>query len=218
MAVESFSQAGEDLQIAQLLGRTEDVHYLDVGCLWPVVHSNSFLFYGHGGHGLCIDPNPEVADSYRSERPRDVFLNAAIGSTPGERTYYMFENPVFNTFSEERAALVQRRGKRRPGRALVDQVQVEIITLDEAIAQTGFAERCDGRLDFLSVDVEGMEAEVVGGFSFDALRPRLVVCEQIRRRRDAPPPEETEVAAVLAEHDYWIAGYTGHDIYFLDGR
>jgi hypothetical protein len=63
-----------------------------------------------------------------------------------------------------------------------------------------------------------MEADVVRGFSFSTLRPRLVVCEYIRRRRNQTPAEESELAAMLAEHGYWIAGYTGHDIYFLDGR
>jgi len=217
MAVESYSQVGEDLQIAQLLGKTEGVHYIDVGCLWPVDHSNSYWFYRRNGHGLCIDPNPAVADSYRAERPRDLFLNAAIGARPRELLYHTLENPVFNTFSAKRAAFVQRRASRRPGRELVDRVPMSLITLDQAVANTSFAERCDGRLDFISIDVEGLELEVVQGFSFEPLRPRLVVCEYIRRRRDTPPPEETELAAALDARGYWLAAYTGHDVYFLDG-
>lgn len=218
MTIESYSQVGEDLQIAYLLGKTKDVRYIDVGCLWPVQHSNTYLFYRQDGEGLCIDAYPEVAESFRAERPRDVFLNAGIGSTAGELMYHMFENPVFNTFSEERAEFVQRRGAGRPGRTLVDRVPVSLITLDEAVAQTDFAQRCGGRLDLLSIDVEGLEADVVRGFSFNSLRPRLVVCEYIRRKRDTAPPEETEIATAMADHGYWIAGYTGHDIYFLDER
>ena len=35
MAMKSYAQVGEDLQIAYLLGRNKGIHYIDVGCLWP---------------------------------------------------------------------------------------------------------------------------------------------------------------------------------------
>lgn len=216
MSVQSYAQHGEDLQIAYFLGSNKGKHYIDVGCLWPQKLSNSYFFYERDGSGLCIDPNPEVGADYARVRPRDTFLNVGIGSGPGALAYNMYENPVFNTFSAERADFVLRKSKVRGGRDLIRTVDIEVMTLDAAVDAAGFADRCDGVLDFLTIDVEGLETAVVEGFSFDALRPRLVVLEHIRRRRTDAPPAETPLYEAMVDRGYWMAGYTGHDMYFLD--
>ncbi len=218
MSVVSHSQVGEDLQIAYFLGQDRDATYIDVGCLWPVSLSNSYYFYERGGHGLCIDPNPTVADEWREVRPRDVFLNAGVGAEPAQLTYHTFVNPVFNTFSQERADLVTRKAAGRRGRESTGPVTVEVITLDQAVERTAFADRCDGRLGFLSIDVEGLEEQVLEGFTFDVLRPKVVVTEFIRRRGDRRRAEDTPVAQRLLGLEYELGGYTGHDMYFVDGR
>ncbi len=218
MSVRSYAQHGEDLQIAYFVGSRANVTYIDVGCLWPQKLSNSFYFYERDGLGLCIDPNPELAAEFARDRPRDTFLNVGISSEPGWLRYNMYENPVFNTFSDERAAFVLKKSQSRGGRRLVDVIDVEVQTLDDAVAETNFADRCEGVLDFLSIDVEGLEVDVVNGFSFDELRPRLIVCEHIRRKRSDPSPEESPVYEAIVANGYWLAGNTGHDLYFLDDR
>lgn len=207
----SYSQVGEDLQIAYLLGKSEDVRYIDVGCLWPVRHSNTYYFYERGGSGLCIDPNPTVAQEYEAERPRDVFVNCGIGAEAGTLSYVMHENPVFNTFSAKRAKAVRKRASKRPGRQVKEVLELPVKTLAQVIEETGF----DGRLDLLSVDVEGLELDVLRGHPFDVLRPRLVVVEHLRGR--AEPLEDAAVVQLMGELDYWVAGFTGHDLYLLDG-
>ena len=218
MGVVSHSQVGEDLQIAYFLGTREQVTYIDIGCLWPVELSNTYFFYERGGHGLCIDANPAIAKEWGEQRPRDVFLNVGIGAAPGELKYHTFVNPVFNTFSRSRAKQVQRRAAGRKGRESAGSMRIAVITLDEAIRRTGFADRCEGELGFLSVDVEGLEAEVLEGFSFDSLRPKLVVSEYIRRRGERDSPEEAPISQRLSALGYELGGYTGHDLYFVDTK
>lgn len=217
MAAKSYSQVGEDLQIAYYLGSGDDRHYIDVGCLWPVTHSNTYYFYERGGQGLCIDPNPEVGPEYSEKRPRDLFVNCGVGADVGEMPYVMHANPVFNTFSPERAREVERKAAEKPGRRAVREVSTPVKPLSLIIDETGFLERVDGRIDFLSVDVEGLEAEVLQGVDFDRVRPRLVVVEHLRRgRRDSV--DNSDVVRAMARVGYWVAGYTGHDLYFLDDR
>lgn len=222
MGVVSHAQNGEDLQIAYFVGRKSGATYIDVGCLWPEAHSNSFFFYERGGFGLCVDPNPTIAAEFRRQRPRDTFVNCGIGSVSEELTYYVHGNPVFNTFcprvSRERVdEAARRQGSQRAGRELVDTVTIPVRTLQEIVRVDGFAERVGGAVDFLSIDVEGLELDVVRGYRFDVVRPRLVVVEHVRRRREPLMPEQLPVSGHLREHGYWLAGYTGHDLYFLDG-
>lgn len=209
----SYSQVGEDLLISYLLGTTKNLFYIDVGCLWPVDHSNTYLFHTDNGSGLCMDANPEAAAEYEAKRPRDTFVNAAVGATRGTMTYYMFENPGFNTFSPDRAERLISQARQSPGRALRKEVTVPMVTLDEALDMAEFPVRDDGRVDFLCIDVEGFELEALRGFSFDP-KPRLVVCEQLRRRGKLSPDSE-KLNDLLEERGYWQAAYTGHDVFFL---
>jgi len=218
----SYAQNGEDLQIAYYVGR-DRVTYVDVGCLWPRHFSNSYFFYDRGGSGLCIDANPSVAEAYASERPRDIFLNCGVSAVQGAMTYYMYNSPVFNTFSAEHAARLAHQvagggaSPRGEARELLGTAEVPMMTLDAAVRSTDFDVRCDGQLDFLSVDVEGLELEVLSGFSFTELRPRLVVVEDFRRGSDARlPAEELPVTRAMADHRYWLAGRAGVNLYFMD--
>jgi FkbM family methyltransferase len=218
MAVTSYSQVGEDLQIAYLLGKQRDVTYIDVGCLWPVDHSNSYFFYERGGSGLCVDPNPTIGLAYREKRPRDTFVNCSVGSTAGSLEYVMHQNPVFNTFSRERAERVKRQAAKRKGggRVEIGVETIDIKPLSQIIEETGVLERSDGNVDFISIDVEGLELEVVQGIDFDRVRPRLIVTEQIGSRGD--PVEHSPVAGHLLGLGYSVAAFTGHDLFFMDAQ
>jgi FkbM family methyltransferase len=213
MAIRSYSQVAEDLLIAYLLGATCDLRYIDIGCLWPVEYSNTYLFYAGGGSGLCIDANPEAAADFEATRPRDTFLNAAIGADEEMMTYHIFKNPGFNTFSADRAERLIGQAEQRPGRALREKIDVPLITLDAALERVEVPIRSDGKIDFLCIDVEGMELDVLKGFSFDP-RPRLVVCEQIRRKGKTSD-ESRELDALMTDNGYWQAAYTGHDVFYL---
>jgi Methyltransferase FkbM domain len=213
----SYAQTGEDLQIALLLGRRDDVTYIDVGCLFPVEQSSTYFFYERGGWGLCVDPYAPAREAFERDRPRDVFFHGAAGRERGRATYFEHENPVFNTMSPQRAALVERQASTRPGRALTASTEVDVLPLAEIVLRDGFAERCGGRVDVLSIDVEGLEEEVVAGHDFSLVRPRLVVCEHLRRSPSDPLPDSTPLGRRLAGEGYWLAAWTGHDAFFLDG-
>jgi FkbM family methyltransferase len=218
--VTSFAQNGEDLEIAAYIGRRAAT-YIDVGCLWPIRLSISYFFYRYGGCGLCIDPSPTVAEAFQRARPRDIFLNEGVAAAPGTMTYYTYQNPAHNTSSIERAhqhersvALSEDEGRRSTG-----TVEVPVTTLDEAVDRSGLLDRCNGQLDFLSIDVAGSGLEVLAGFSFDVLRPRLVIVEHLRSDADRHiPADELESVAALREHGYSLAGYRGLNLYLLDDR
>lgn len=206
----SYSQVAEDLIIAFLLRGHTDKTYVDIGCLWPVQHSNTYLFYQNGGRGLCIDANPDVAETFRAERPRDIFVNAAVWSERGSMPYHRFENPVFSTLDTARANTLAAQD--RAGRRLVKTVEVEAKPLTDILAETAFQTET---VDFLSIDVEGAEMSVLAGIDFEQFRPTLVVLETALTRE---PVAENPVSARMADVGYDLVAYTGHDAFFKRRR
>jgi hypothetical protein len=81
----SYSVSGEDLIILPFLP-VERGFYVDVGCYHPILYSNTYRSYINGWNGVVIDPNRRLGRLFRIFRPRDLFIQAAIGSTSGGGT------------------------------------------------------------------------------------------------------------------------------------
>jgi len=212
----SYSQVAEDLLAAYYLRKDRNITYVDVGCLWPIEHSNTYFFYRRGGSGICIDPNPTVKDDYEKARPRDRFVNCGVGLKPELMTYFQFANPVFNTFSAPRAAELQKahleKGA-RGGRELVAEALVEVRPLRAILLAADWRGQFGPTIDFLSIDVEGRELEVISSMDFSYARPSLIVMEtavKTQRHRGE------QAQQILLDQGYSICGQTGHDTFFRD--
>jgi FkbM family methyltransferase len=219
-AKKSYAQNGEDLLIDMLLGHKRPISYVDVGCLFPDLHSNTYLHYLAGGRGVCIDPNPDVAERFRAVRPHDKFVNAGVSDVAQKLKYYMHRNPVFNTFSKARAKQVQRRALEQgsAGRELIAKKKIRVRPLLGILRSVGMDQGFLDNLDLLSVDVEGHELEVMNGIDFTRLRPKLIVAEAILERGSFVDVLQIDFVRRLSEFGYRVRAYTGHDVYLMRSR
>lgn len=168
-ATASFSQEGEDMILRRTFQGRKKGFYVDVGAHAPRRFSNTYLFYRKGWRGLNVDAMPGSMEAFERERPRDLNVEAAIATEEGELTYFMFNEPALNTLDEavarERAVgeyrIVERRRVRT--RPLRDVLR-EHLPPGQAI-------------DFLSIDVEGLDLEVARSNDWGAYRPEVVLAE-----------------------------------------
>lgn len=166
----SYSQAGEDIILANLFKNKNNGTYLDVGCHHPFRNSNTFLLYKMGWRGVCIDPGIGVGRLFSIWRPKDIFLNVAIAERNGSSLLYVFNDPALNSLSTEQVTNYDCFEDFK----LIDEIAVPTTTLKK-VYEIHEPKLVD--LDVLSVDVEGLDLIVLKSNDWVLLRPKVVVFE-----------------------------------------
>jgi len=209
----SYAQNQEDIILYRALRDVRNGFYIDVGAQQPVVDSVTKLFYEHGWHGINIDPVPQWVRMLEADRPHDINLQMAIGARRERMPFFAIPDTGLSTANPAFWAQHAKMG------FPTEEITVDVHTLDEICAQYGVHE-----VHFLKIDVEGTEKEVISGFSFDPIRPWIVVVEAIEPvsgRRDDPdkPPQAIPTHAawepLLLTHGYEFVYWDGLNRFYL---
>jgi FkbM family methyltransferase len=169
----SYAQEGEDKILAALLGfprRGYSGFYVDVGAHHPERYSNTMLFYRKGWSGINIDAMPGSMTPFRRKRPRDINLEEAIAAENQTLVFYEFNEPTLNGFSKELSA---QRDSHNGWKILAER-KIQTTRLDDLLTRHI---RDGHRIDFLSVDVEGLDFEVLKSNDWSKFRPSVVLVE-----------------------------------------
>lgn len=165
----SYSQEGEDMVLRSLFFRQKEGFYVDVGAHHPQWYSNTKHFYDEGWRGINIDARPGTKELFDLERERDVNLELGIGQE-AKSTFYIYDDGAFNTFNLD---LVQSRLK-ESNHGPIDEIQVDIEPLSSILSK--YLPQ-NTAIDFISIDVEGKDLEVLKSNDWNLFRPRFVMVE-----------------------------------------
>lgn len=171
-AVDTFrAQNGEDRWLDEFFGHKRNGFFVEVGAFDGVNLSNTYHFEQIGWKGVLIEPDPDKAALCRSNRPGSrTYQCAAAGSTQiSEVTFFRVE--AGEVYSTTRLTREHARRIDHMGLASVP-MSVPARTLDAILEEAGAA-----AIDFVSIDVEGAEMEVLRGFDIRRWKPAVVVVE-----------------------------------------
>ncbi len=169
---QSCAQEGEDRVLARFIGARRDGYYVDVGALDPIRFSNTWLLYQQGWRGINIEPSPDGARRLRKRRPRDATLNVGVAGSAGTMQYHAFNDPALNTFDAGLAAARDDgRTYRIVGRSTVPVERLDAL-LDRHVPP-------GQSIDLLTVDVEGLDLEVLKSNDWTRFRPEYVLAESL---------------------------------------
>jgi FkbM family methyltransferase len=200
----SYAQRFEDLYLLRCFGGRSEGFYIDIGSGHPVYDNTSFAFYLKGWQGITVEPNPALARLSTAVRPRDRHVEALLGAAVGEATFYLVDDfHGLSTMIESHAHAAQRQfGK--SSHPLV----VPVTTLKELCR-----EHVPATFEFLKVDVEGAEREVLLNGDWQNFRPKVVVVEALAPYTLAPAWPEWE--PFLAQHGYRYVWFDSLNRYYL---
>lgn len=168
----SFSQEGEDIILERYFYDRNSGFYVDIGSHHPVRFSNTYYFYLKGWNGINIDALPGNKQLFDVYRPRDINLELAISDVENTSTYYMFNEPALNTFCKEEAEYKSKLDNYR----IVDSISLNTVKISSVLDKyIG-----NNNIDFMSVDVEGLEMNVLRSNSWDRYRPKIILVELLR--------------------------------------
>ena len=176
----SYSQCGEDLFIRDtILGEKEDVgkgFFVDIGAYHSIKFSNTYGVYQLEWRGINIEPNPEVKGLFAYYRKEDINVCCGISNTE-KRTleYYMYEEPAYNGFRRETYLKEVEEGQIK----FIRKISVPVYSLKEILDCYHVKE-----IDFMSIDVEATELEVLQSNDWDKYRPTWLLIEQMEECRD----------------------------------
>jgi len=158
----TYSQFGEDAVLAQLFKDAPRGVYIDVGAHHPYRYSNTYLLFKKGWHGTNIDASAQAIRLFDKARPHDTNVCSGVGAA-GELVYYEFSDPAFNTFNKAEAEVT----KQKSFVSFVGERRLPVWPLSTFV---------QGPFDLLTVDVEGMDREVLESYDWRYI-PRVVVVE-----------------------------------------
>lgn len=207
----SFSQEGEDRILAVLLGlpeRTRPGFYVDVGAHHPERYSNTCLFYERGWTGINIDAMPGSMREFAVRRPRDINLEVAIASCSSTLTFFEFNVPALNGFSKELA--LER--EKVPGFYIVGERKIDTRPLSSVLEEHI---PVGGNIDFMSVDVEGLDFDVLQSNDWVKFRPAVVLVED-GNGYDSMLGDVTDIGRYLGRLGYKLCSKTPLTSFFVD--
>jgi FkbM family methyltransferase len=183
--------------------------YVDVGAHHPRRFSNTYLFYKQGWTGINIEPNPEVRRLFDVERPRDINLQCGISELEGKLTYYYFNEPALNTFDYE----VVKSRLETTSYKLINQAPIPVFRLDTIFKKYLSLRQ---RIDFLTIDVEGLDLAVLSSNDWELFRPICIVVETLNT--DLQQALVSDLAMFLINHGYKTFARTYNSLIFLDDQ
>lgn len=211
----SFSQEGEDRIVKMLLQSEkivdDDVTYMDIGCNNPIVLNNTYLLSRLFSvkKGVLVEPNPRLIEQITKVRPNDIVINKGIGVVAGELSYYDFgDYHTLNTCSDEEKDSIIKQGF-----PLKSTTKIEIVPINDILHEY-FP---DGRLDFLSIDIEGKDLEIVKSIDYNFIRP-AIICIETAVYMGGKIDDMLELVDFFKSKDYYLTADTSLNSIFIDGK
>lgn len=163
-ACQAFSQDGEEIYLKErFMGITNGV-YVDVGAFHPFRFSNTYWAYKQGWRGINIEPNCDNFSLLCALRTKDINLNCGISDKEGHMEYYVFKESALNTFCPEQIT----------NREEIENVRkVETRRLDSIFQEYEIRE-----IEYLDIDVEGMELKVLQSIDWNNVSINCILLEQ----------------------------------------
>ena len=203
----SYSNWGIDMMADFFFREINKGVFIDIGCHHPMINNNTYPLYKRGWNGINIDIDYSAIDSFNFLRSKDTNIEIAVSDTIGNSDLFFYHNRAAkNTLSKEKG---------------LDAKQIRSIkttTLNKIIEESIYK---DQKINFLTIDVEGFELNVLRGFDFKKYKPELVVLELIQGgmteffHQNITNIQNSDIYLYMIKQDYKLVNWIHDDLVFV---
>ena len=163
----SYGFEYEDVAINKYLKNIKKGFYVDIGAFNPIRGSNTYLLFKKGWSGINIDADENSIKIFNILRRKDYNFNYAISCSKKRelKLFYEKNSSGIKTTVAKFRDLTLKNFKIK---------QVKVSTFDNLIKKTTFYKR---RIDFLNIDCEGSDLDVLKLVDIKIYRPRIICIE-----------------------------------------
>ena len=204
------SNWGLDLIVNVILRNIKKGVYVDVGCHHPLINNNTYYLYKRGWNGINIDLDFNSIEMFNYFRPGDDNYKTAVSNKKGDAKLYFFHNRApKNTINK-----LNSRGAKS-----VKKIQTE--KLDDILKKSKIKIK---KIDFLTIDVEGNELNVLKGLNFNKYEPKVISIELINKNLNSFYDQKIEyiqkskIYKFLVKKNYKLANWIHDDLIFVSNR
>lgn len=205
----SAAQNQEDVVLFRALGGKKSGFYIDVGAGDPNADSVTNWFYRVGWTGINIEPNPLFVSAYETWRPRDINKNVGVSNQIAKLPFFkVLQNAVghgwgLSSFDPGTISLARELG------FAVEELEIDVIPLSSIVENHA----ANKEIDFLKIDVEGLERAVLSSIDLTRTRPTIICLEAVRPNSSIPSHADWE--DILTSGGYVFALFDGVNAYYL---
>jgi FkbM family methyltransferase len=196
-----FSQSGEDFLLSRYFTGSSGF-FVEIGCIDGKRFSNTYHFEQRGWNGLCIEAHQDYIPMLKANRPRSSIVHCAVAERDLENAPF-YANARGSLSSLDPSS--EERWKRDYAQYFSGFQQQ---TVPQRTLTSIFQEHKVGRIDILSLDIEGYEVQALQGLNFSLFQPSVIVVES-----DSPEHEQ-KLGALTAAAGYSCALRYAGNLYY----
>jgi FkbM family methyltransferase len=152
------AQFFQDLWVLFELGDKRGGYFVEFGASDAESLSNSWLLeQHHAWRGVLAEPNPVNHSSLMASRRAELDTRCVYASTGLTMEFHATDDPVLSTLAQ-----FSDRDFHASARTARQSIAVETVSLDDLLDD----HRAPSTIDYLSVDTEGSEYDILAAYSF----------------------------------------------------
>ena len=189
------SQYNEDIYFHSFFEKDYKGKYVDLGCFHPTRDNNTFRFYKKNWRGINVDLNPITIELFNFFRSKDININCAISDKKAlKKMYFIDDLSPLNTLDLNHLNFLKKN-------FLFKNIDFKERKIKTENINTILKKYKFNRVDFLNIDLEGLEYDVIKSINFKKFEIKLI-CIEILDHNKISKNKSKKIHQILKKNNF----------------